>query len=75
MRKDESESAIRALCHQWKKERNLGPAELEHPSFSDFKAWAQASGYGQYFQFPSVMGADYDAEMWFDQEFSQMWRR
>jgi hypothetical protein len=75
MKKDECEKAVRALCHQWRDAANLSAAGLEHPSFSDFKAWLGTSGYSQYLAFRSVMGPDYDAELWFDQEFKQTWRR
>lgn len=75
MKKDDCEKAIRALCHDWSEARGLTGAQLEHPSFSDFKSWLSERGYSRYLDFRSVMGADYDAEMWFDQEFKQMWRR
>ncbi len=72
MKKDECERAIRALCHQWAS--SLSAALLEHPSFSAFKSWLTAQGYGCYLDFRSRMGPDFDAEMWFDQEFKQTWR-
>jgi hypothetical protein len=75
MKKDECESAIRALCHQWRAARGLPGAAAEHPSFTDFQAWLQEKGHAKYLDFRSVAGADYDAEMWFDQEFKQTWRR
>lgn len=46
-----------------------------HPSFSSFKDWLSANGYSHYLNFRSVAGADYDAEMWFDDELGQNWRR
>ncbi|MFC7051460.1 hypothetical protein ACFQI3_02030 [Hansschlegelia quercus] len=73
MKKDEAEKAIRGLCHEWKAQ--LEPAQLEHPSFTSFEAWVRAKGYGQYLEFRSRMGAGYNAELWFDQELRQVWRR
>jgi hypothetical protein len=69
MKKEECEAAIRALCHQWKQE--LSAAQLEHPSFSAFKEWVRQKGYSGYLDFRSTVGADFDAELWFDQEFKQ----
>jgi hypothetical protein len=71
--KDEAEKAIRHLCHEWAKA--LSPDRREHPHFSAFKSWLGESGYSHYLTFRSRMGADYDAELWFDQEFKQTWRR
>ncbi|KAB2671079.1 hypothetical protein F9K77_14070 [Ochrobactrum sp. LMG 5442] len=73
MKKDEAERAIRYLCHEW--EKTQPQQALEHPSFSDFTSWLSSNGYSHYLDFRSVMGARYDAEMWFDQEFKQTWRR
>jgi hypothetical protein len=76
----EAETAIRALCYQWAAERsirpnpNADPREF-HPSFSAFTRWMQEEGYDRYLRFRSTMGPEYDAEMWFDQEFKQTWRR
>jgi hypothetical protein len=71
MKKSEAEKAIRHLCHKWAAENPPG----DHPSFGDFKRWLNEKGYGGYLGFRSVMGADYDAEMWFDQEFKLTWMR
>lgn len=49
--------------------------DASHPSFSDFKAWLHEEGYSYLLDFRSVMGADEDAEQWFDQELGQTWRR
>jgi hypothetical protein len=75
MKKPEAEKAIRYLCHEWGKANNIRPDPNEHPSFSAFKRWLSEKGYSHYLNFRSRMGADYDAEMWFDQEFKQTWRR
>ena len=73
MMKGEAEKAIRALCHQWGE--GLTAAERKHPTFDSFKSWLQAKGYSHYLKFRSTAGPEYDAEMWFDQEFKQTWRR
>ncbi len=73
MKKAEAETAIRYLVTQWA--NTLSKEDKEHPSFSTFKSWMFASGYGRYFDFRSVMGADYHAEAWFDDELKQNWRR
>jgi hypothetical protein len=73
MKKPESKQALHELFSQWKRE--LSPAQVEHPSFYEFKEWVQKKGYSHYLKFRSVAGADYDAELWFDQFFKQMWRR
>jgi hypothetical protein len=74
MTKPECEKAIRDLCHVWANECGIPHAPKDQPSYFSFKSWAQAKGYGHYWSFRSRMGADYDAEMWFDQEFRQTWR-
>jgi hypothetical protein len=77
MEKAEAEKGIRSLCTKWRDAVGLSGAQLEHPRFSEFKSWAMANGYSQYFNFRSAMGplVVYDAEQWFDDEFKQMWRR
>ena len=47
----------------------------EDPNFFAFTAWLSEKGYSHYLNFRSRMGADYDAELWYDQEFKQTWRR
>lgn len=75
MTKDEAERAIRHLCHEWEKEKGVHFTSSDHPSFSEFTSWLGRKGYSRYLNFRSRMGAQYDAEVWFDQEFQQMWRR
>jgi hypothetical protein len=75
MTKAESEKAIRHLCHVWVKEAGLAGAQLEHPSYSQFRSWVDRKGYSSYFKFRSVAGPEYDAELWFDEELKQSWRR
>ena len=53
----------------------LSPDRREYPHFSAFKSWLGESGYSPNLTFRSRMGADYEAELWFDQEFKQTWRR
>ena len=74
MKKPECEAAIRRICHDWFKTLT-DPLDIEHPSYSSFKTWAVRAGYGEYFKFRAVGGPDYVAEMWFDAELGQSWRR
>lgn len=74
MKKAECEKAIRNLCHEWAKTPEFTETRSDCPSFSKFKSWLTIKGYDHYLNFRSVMGADYDAELWFDQEFKQTWR-
>lgn len=53
----------------------MAGAHADHPSFSDFKVWLTENGHSQYLDFRSTVGADYDAEVWFDDELKQNWRR
>ena len=71
IKKAEAEAAVRGLIHDWASETSVG----DHPSFSAFVTWLRAAGYGRYLDFRSTMGPAEDAELWFDQELRQMWRR
>jgi hypothetical protein len=73
MKKDDAEPAIRALATKWLD--TLPEEKREHPSFYAFKDWLSANHYSHYLNFQSRMGADYDAEAWFDDELGQNWRR
>ena len=73
MKKAEAETAVRSLARQWALERKINTA-TDHPSFSNFKAWLGEKGYAHYLNFRSAVGADEDAERWFDQELKQTWR-
>jgi len=73
-KKSECETAIRHLCHEWGRSRGIPSRPDFQPSFADFKSWLSEKGYSHYLHFRSVAGPDYDAEMWFDQEFGQTWR-
>ena len=75
MKKSECEPAIRQLCRQWRKLDSVKELPAVELSYSSFKRWADEQGYSQYFKFRSVAGADYDAEMWFDDEFNLNWTR
>jgi hypothetical protein len=73
--KDDCEKAIRHLCWEWAKARGITPAPDYHASFSDFKTWLGEKGYSHYLNFRSKVGSLYDAELWFDEEMKQTWRR
>ena len=74
MKKGEAEKAIRYLCHEWEKSKGVRYGASDDPDFSEFKSWLNENGYSHYLNFRSRMGPDHDAEMWFAQEFKQMWR-
>lgn len=74
MKKSEAESAIRQLCHVWGDEVGIPRAPDSEPSFFAFKAWLDQKGYGHYLNFRSARSPHADAELWFDEEFQQMWR-
>jgi hypothetical protein len=73
MKKAESEPVIRKLATDWF--ATLPEERRDHPSFLAFKDWLSTKGCSHYLNFRSVAGADYDAEMWFDDELGQNWRR
>lgn len=74
MKKRDAEKAIRHLCHEWAKSKGIPHARVDQPSFGEFKSWLNEKGYSKYLDFRSSLSPLYDAEMWFDQEFKQMWR-
>jgi hypothetical protein len=73
MKKSECETAIRSLCHDWAKLRDIPSAPERQPSFVDFIGWVRQN-YPRYLDFRTTTSVNYDAEMWFDQEFKQTWR-
>jgi hypothetical protein len=74
MKKDDCERAIRSFCHKWREECGLSRTPPDQLSFSDFISWVRQN-YSSYLKFRTSLSVDYDAEMWFDQEFNQTWRR
>lgn len=75
MKKDDCESAIRSLCHRWRSESGQAVRPAEQLSFIAFKNWLAQKGYSHYLSFRTTTSPDYDAELWFDQEFGQVGRR
>jgi hypothetical protein len=74
MKKDEAERFHRVLIHDWAQETGFSVASGAHPNFSEYKEWASMKS-GDLFRFISRTGADYDVEMWLDEELKQTWRR
>jgi hypothetical protein len=74
MTKAECEKALRALCHDWRRERCPSAGDDLQFSFSEFKSWLEEKRYSHYLEFRSLRGAEADAEDWFDQELKQTWR-
>jgi len=74
MKKDECESAIRQLCHIWRKDCGFSSTPENELSFGKFYQWVE-DHHRPYLQFRATMGVPYMVELWFDQEFGQTWRR
>jgi hypothetical protein len=75
VKKAEAEQAIRHLVPKWADARGFTIAPDNHASWSDFKSWLAKNHNSHYLDFRSVAGPDYVAEMWFDDECKQNWRR
>lgn len=71
MKKDEAETALRSLCHDWAREAGVQQQVGKLHSFAAFRSWLEHRGHGHYLDFRSVRGARADAETWFDQEMGQ----
>jgi hypothetical protein len=74
MTRGECEKAIRVLCHKWREDCGLSNVPVEELHFSQFISWVREN-YSSYLSFRSRMSPEYDAELWFDQEFNQLSRR
>ena len=74
MKQAEAEQLIRSLVREWADLPRHSARTESFPSFSDFWSWMDLR-YPAAKKFRSTMGADYMAEMWFDQELGQTWRR
>lgn len=74
MKKSEAEAQIRSLCHDWRDEAGLAAVPPEKLQFSSFYAWLKQRS-PNCLQFRSPMSPEYFIELWFDQEFNQIWQR
>ncbi len=74
MKKAEAETAIRWLCHEWRKVKGYSGIPTDDLSFIDFMSWLE-DHYPRYLTFRSRVSNDYLVELWFDQEFKRMWSR
>ena len=72
--KAEAKKAFPTLFGRWAQAAGIPARPTDQPSYSAFKRWARDNGYGGYFSFRSVRGADDDIEDWFDRHFHQSWR-
>jgi len=68
MSKAEAEPRVRHLAHVWAEETGYVAKPGYYPSYSSFKSWMEANGYGHYLRFRSRCGADYDVEHWLEEE-------
>lgn len=75
MTRAEAETAIRELSQKWAAGRGIELPSETLVSFSEFTSWLSVNGYSRYLRFRSTAGAEYDAELWFDDEMKQTWRR
>jgi hypothetical protein len=73
MKKGEAETALRALCHDWRAARGLSGTPVGELSGADFLSWIRKN-YPQYLRFRSTMSVEDMVEMWFADEFGQRWR-
>jgi hypothetical protein len=73
MKKSESESVIRRLCHSWAQEHYPNGFPNNNPSFIEFHAWL-SNTHPIYLTFRTATNVKDIVEMWFDQEFKQTWR-
>jgi hypothetical protein len=74
MRKSEAERLIRTAVHDWVRETEFDRSVGKTPSFLAFKGWLLAR-WPDALSFNSVGGAQYAAEMWFDEELGEKWTR
>jgi hypothetical protein len=74
MKKDEAETQIRYLCHEWARHKNYSTDGSVDPSFSEFQNWVRDQGYGSVFDFRARGGPIYYANLWFDDVFKQTWK-
>jgi hypothetical protein len=74
MKKAESESAIKHLCHKWREDCGLLSTPPEKLSFREFFTWLNHN-YSQYLRFRTSLSVERDVELWFDEELGLMWRR
>lgn len=72
MTKPEAEKIVRALCHDWRRERGSESSPMYE--FSVFRSWLLARR-PDALDFRSRGGAARDAERWFDEEMRQAWRQ
>ncbi|ODU81097.1 MAG: hypothetical protein ABT14_18335 [Pelagibacterium sp. SCN 63-17] len=73
MTKPEAEKYIRWACQEWRRTEAVGiePLDLH---FSQFRRWLLARK-PDALDFRARGGADYIAELWFDQEMNLTWTR
>lgn len=64
MHRDECESTIRGLAHDWASETGAAYKPPVYPSVTGFMAWAESKGYGQFLTFRSKTSTRDDIERW-----------
>ena len=74
VKKSEAKSLVKSLCHDWRKDTDLDNHKTEDLRSSDFLSWLKTH-HPDCLKFRSTMSPVIDIELWFDQEFNQIWRR
>ena len=74
MKRKEAEDGIRHFSIEWMHETNYCPKPGHYPSFSDFKQWLEKHHRSLYLNFRSQIGAENEAEQWFESEIDRYWR-
>ena len=74
MKKKEAEDGIKRLAIEWMHGTGYRPKQGWYPSFSDFKDWLEANHRSLYLNFRSEIGAETEAEQWFEAEIKGYWQ-
>lgn len=69
IKKADAEPIVRALAIEWRD--SLPVEKRDYYSWSAFTNWLVANNHSNCLNFRSRIGANYDAEMWFDDEMGQ----
>ncbi|MGY4460285.1 hypothetical protein ACVWYI_004245 [Bradyrhizobium sp. LB13.1] len=75
LKRREAEDGIRRLALEWMRETDYRPKPGWYPSFSDFKQWLEANHRSLYLNFRSEIGAQTEAEGWFEAEIGNYCRQ
>lgn len=74
MKKAECEKAVRSLCHDWRDTCGFMTTPMDKLNSYSFLSWLREN-HPHWLKFRTTTSVEDDVELWFDQEFKQMWRR